>query len=545
MKLISVAEMRAIEKEANANGLSFDQMMENAGHNLAHEVMELAYYQDNEEEIQVLGLVGPGNNGGDTLVALSHLAEKGWSARAYLVNRKVAGDPLVKRLEDADGEVYQAGEDNGFQQLQAFIETTDVLLDGVLGTGFKLPLKDDVGRVLTAVQGFLAEMDWPPTLVAVDCPSGVDCDSGEAVSQAIPADATVTMAAVKQGLLKLPAYELLGELRIVDIGPLENLENWQSLQNEVADEALATALLPGRPTDAHKGSFGTALIAAGSLNYTGAPMLAGKAAYRIGAGLVTLAVPAPLHMTLAGHFSEATWVLLPHEMGVISAAAADVLKKNLERATALLVGPGLGLEDTTREFIEKLLTGNAVAKSNGRRIGFTQAESKKEDAKDDKGLPALVFDADGLKLLAKIEDWQILLPRIAVLTPHPGEMSVLTGLPVDEIQHNRLEIARKYAVQWGHVVVLKGAFTVIASPDGKTTTIPVATPALARAGTGDVLAGLIVGLRAQGVDAYDAARLGAWIHAQAGLIAEEALGSSGSVLAGDVLEAVADIVAGL
>ena len=545
MKLISVAEMRAIEKEANANGLSFDQMMENAGHNLAHEVMELAYYQDNEEEIQVLGLVGPGNNGGDTLVALSHLAEKGWSARAYLVNRKATGDPLVKRLEDADGEVYQAGEDNGFQQLQAFIETTDVLLDGVLGTGFKLPLKDDVGRVLTAVQGFLAEMDWPPTLVAVDCPSGVDCDSGEAVSQAIPADATVTMAAVKQGLLKLPAYELLGELRIVDIGPLENLKNWQSLQNEVADEALATALLPGRPTDAHKGSFGTALIAAGSLNYTGAPMLAGKAAYRIGAGLVTLAVPAPLHMTLAGHFSEATWVLLPHEMGVISAAAADVLKKNLERATALLVGPGLGLEDTTREFIEKLLTGNAVAKSNGRRIGFTQAESKKEDAKDDKGLPALVFDADGLKLLAKIEDWQILLPRIAVLTPHPGEMSVLTGLPVDEIQHNRLEIARKYAVQWGHVVVLKGAFTVIASPDGQTTTIPVATPALARAGTGDVLAGLIVGLRAQGVDAYDAARLGAWIHAQAGLIAEEALGSSGSVLAGDVLDAVADIVAGL
>jgi NAD(P)H-hydrate epimerase len=124
-------------------------------------------------------------------------------------------------------------------------------------------------------------------------------------------------------------------------------------------------------------------------------------------------------------------------------------------------------------------------------------------------------------------------------------MSVLTGLSVDDIQADRLSVARKFAAEWGHVVVLKGAFTVIASPDGQTTSIPVATPALARAGTGDVLAGLIVGLRAQGVDAYDAARLGAWVHAQAGLEAEEALGGSGSVLAGDVLDSVVEILAGL
>ncbi len=542
MKLVTVSEMRLVEQEADASGLSYDLMMENAGHNLAREVLELAYYQDDEEDVQVLGLVGPGNNGGDTLVALAHLAEKGWTARAYLVKRKAEKDPLVKRLEEAEGEIYSAEEDAGFHQLQAFIETADMFLDGALGTGFKLPLKDDIGNVLSAAQGILAEMEWPPFVVAVDCPSGVNCDTGEAAPQVIPADATVTMAAVKQGLLKLPAYGLTGELRVVDIGNLAGLKSWQATRNEVADDALVASILPERPADAHKGTFGTACIAAGSLNYTGAALLAGRAAGRIGAGLVTLAVPAPLHVALASHLPEATWLLLPHEMGVLSADAADVLAKNLECVTALLVGPGLGLEETTREFIEKLLAGKVAVKSDRRRIGFIPGETKKGETAKETGLPPLVFDADGLKLLAKVKDWYKLLPAPAILTPHPGEMSALTGLSVDEIQKERLATAKKYAAEWGHVVVLKGAFTVIAAPDGRTCTLPSATPALARAGTGDVLAGLIVGLRAQGVEAYEAAVAGAWIHARAGSAAEEVQGSAAAVLAGDVLEAVSEVL---
>jgi ADP-dependent NAD(P)H-hydrate dehydratase / NAD(P)H-hydrate epimerase len=351
------------------------------------------------------------------------------------------------------------------------------------------------------------------------------------------------MAAIKQGLLKLPAYDLIGELRVVEIGRLDDLNSWQAIKNEVADEEMALSLLPLRPTDAHKGTFGTALIAAGSINYTGAAYLAGQAAYRIGAGLVTLAVPASLHAALAGQFPEATWVLLPHEMGVISAAAADVLKKNLERATALLIGPGLGLEDTTRDFIANILS-KAEDKPVHGRMGFVQADTGKPTPKP-VTLPPLVIDADGLKLLAKLPDWPKLLPAPAILTPHPGEMSVLTGLATDEIQKDRLSIARKFAQEWGHVVVLKGAFTVIAAPDGRTTTIPVATPALARAGTGDVLAGLITGLRAQGVDAYEAARAAAWIHAQAGVTAARFKGSLAAVMAGDVLEAIPDVIADL
>ncbi|KAF0108640.1 MAG: hypothetical protein FD146_526 [Anaerolineaceae bacterium] len=542
MKLVSVSEMRAVEQEADASGLTYNLMMENAGHNLAHEVMELAYFQDSEEDVQVLGLCGPGNNGGDTLAALTRLAEKGWTARAYLVKRKAKDDPLSGRLEAAGGEVYLAEEDENFHQLQAFVETADVFLDGALGTGFKLPLKEDVGRVLAAAQGFLAGMDWPPFIVAVDCPSGVDCDTGQAAAQVIPADATVTMAAVKRGLLKLPAYGLAGELRIVGIGPLDGLKSWQALRNEAADEEMVAAILPRRGLDAHKGTFGTAFVAAGSLNYTGAALLAGKAAYRAGAGLVTLAVPAPLHAALAGHFPEATWLLLPHEMGVIASGAADVLAKNLERATALLVGPGFGLEDTTKEFIADLLKGAGVM-SHG-QLGFVKSAGAKPDRKP-AALPPLVFDADGLKLLAKLPGWPNLLPAPAILTPHPGEMSALTGLAVDAIQADRLAVAKKYAAEWGHVVVLKGAFTVVAAPDGRTATIPVATPALARAGSGDVLAGLIVGLRAQGVEAYEAAVAGAWIHAQAGLAAAQVQGSAASVLAGDVLDAVADVLAEL
>jgi NAD(P)H-hydrate epimerase len=251
-----------------------------------------------------------------------------------------------------------------------------------------------------------------------------------------------------------------------------------------------------------------------------------------------------LHGALAGQFPEATWSLLPHERGSIARDAAKSLMKNFERATALLVGPGFGVEDTTGDFLKDLLIGESAPKKAAGRIGFLQEQESKSEAVA-AHLPPMVIDADGLKLLAKIEGWHKLLPAPAVLTPHPGEMAVLTGLSTEEIQADRMGFAMKYAQEWGHVVVLKGAFTIVAAPDGMATVIPVASPALARAGTGDVLAGLIVGLMAQGLDSYDAAVSGAWIHAQAGLVAADALGSTASVLAGDVLDAVPDVMSDL
>ena len=538
MKLVTVTQMQEIEKEANTKGLTFDQMMENAGHSLAGVVLDLFV---DEIEPEVVGLVGPGNNGGDTLIALTALAQAGWKARAYLVKRKK--DELTKAFLTAGGELIATQKDDTFFHLSSFIDSTDVLLDGILGTGIQLPLKKDIADLLAEVNDLLDGMDESPLVIAVDCPSGVDCDSGEAADETIPADITVTMAAVKQGLLKLPAFEYVGDLQVVDIGLPDDLASLKNIQTNVAEDNLIFALLPDRPLDSHKGTFGTALIVAGSASYTGAAVLAGEAAYRAGAGLVTLAVPANLHSALVGQIPEATWALLPHEMGAISANASDVLAKKFERATALLIGPGLGTEDATKEFFENVITQKNAQKKSSTRIGFVHSENKSDEK--NATLPPLVIDADGLTLLAKIKDWHTTLPAPAILTPHPGEFSTLTGLTKDEIQEDRQGLASKYAKEWGHVIVLKGAFTVVASPDGRVTVIPVASPALARAGTGDVLAGLIVGLRAQGLDAFDSAVAGAWIHAQAGLYAADDMGTTTSVMASDVLNSIPDVLSDL
>jgi NAD(P)H-hydrate epimerase len=350
----------------------------------------------------------------------------------------------------------------------------------------------------------------------------MDCDSGEVSPECIPAERTITMAAVKQGLLKFPAYPLVGRLDVAEIGlPKggEDLQAWREVKSFVIEAESVRRSLPKRPLDAHKGTFGTALIVAGSASYTGAALLAGRAAYRVGSGLVTLAVPELLHPILAGLFTESTWLLLPQADGAIAAPAARIILENLERTTAVLVGPGFGMAETTGKFIDRLLSGE--------------------------GLPPMVIDADGLKLLREQPNWAARLPAPAVLTPHPGEMGVLTGLTVQQIQSNRLETALHYSQEWGHVIVLKGAFTVIASPDGQAAVLPIASPALARAGSGDVLAGLITGLLAQGVPAFEAAIAGAWIHAAGGLRAAAALGSTASVLAGDILDYAVDEIADL
>ena len=539
-KLVSVAEMQAIEREANAGGLTYELMMENAGSGLADVVADTCA---EIKEGGVLGLVGSGNNGGDTLVALSRLATQGWRASAYLVKPRPEDDPLVTRLVEAGGILYQAEDDAEYQQLDTLLESYSVLLDGVLGTGVSLPLKGKVAEVLDHTLHSLGEMEAPPFVVAVDCPSGVNNDTGEAAEECLPADLTVTMAAVKKGLLAFPAYELVGDLQVIDIGLPEGGEGitaWREVKHSVPSGEDIAAILPERPLDAHKGTFGTAMIIAGSTNFTGAALLAGKAAYRSGAGLVTLGVPTPLHTALAGQLPEATWLILPDEMGVIAEEAAGIVQKNLERVTAMLIGPGFGMEETTAAFLSRLIKPGGLHAKAG--IGFMRANSGEEkDARVN--LPSLVVDADGLKLMAQIEGWADQLPSEAVLTPHPGEMAILTGLKIADIQADRMGIATRFSREWGHVVVLKGAFSVVAAPDGKAAVIPVATPALARAGTGDVLSGLIAGLRAQGVPAYESALAGAWIHAQAGLQAAAYLGSSAAVLAGDVLEAIVDVLA--
>ncbi len=380
-----------------------------------------------------------------------------------------------------------------------------------------------------------------PTLgnvVAVDCPSGVDLHTGAAAPEVIPADMTVCMAAVKTGLLSFPAYSLSGSFEVVDIGLPDGLPAWDGIQCELVNEDMVREIMPLRSADSHKGTFGTVGVIAGSISFSGAALLCASSAYRIGAGLVQIAAPAPLHAALAGQLPEATWVLLPHEGGCIAERAVEVMMKHVERVSILLWGPGFGLEEPTAGFVRHLLSG----KGTHARVqaGFIAAA---ETLSEPRRLPPMVVDADGLKLLAKVPGWPEKLPENAVLTPHPGEMSILTGLSIRDIQASRLETAALYAKKWGHVVVLKGAMTVIAAPDGQLRVIPVATSALAHAGTGDVLAGLIAGLRAQGVPPFEAATAAAWIHAQTGLLAAEQIGHEASVLAGDLISALPEVLA--
>jgi NAD(P)H-hydrate epimerase len=515
MKYVSVAEMVAIEREANSLGYSYSEMMESAGKGLAAVVNEV--YGDNQKRM-VIGLVGSGNNGGDTLVALTYLQAWDWQTAAYLVKERPSDDPLVNRASDSGCRIIHLFSDLKNHALTKVLKTSTVFLDGLLGTGIHLPLRGKVAEVLTFIKDTIREDHQKIHVVAVDCPSGVDCDTGEAASEAIPAEITVTMAAVKEGLLKFPAYNLVGELRCIDIGLPSGLSSHDAIRRDIVVEDWVRSQLPVRPLNAHKSTFGVVMVIAGSQHYCGAVVLAGEAAFRSGAGWVTLAVPEPLQAALSGRFIEATWLPLPHQEGWIAGQASKAILQNLDRVTTLVVGPGLGLMETTQEFLTHLLeAGQGV-------------------------IPDMVIDADGLKILSRIPGWHRLLPAPAVLTPHPGEMAVLTGETIQDINQHRIEVAETYAKIWGHVVVLKGAFTVIASPEGQTAILPIATPALARAGTGDVLAGLIGGLRAQGLAAYQAAIVGAWIHAKAGLHAAKVLGNSASVLAGDVLAAIKDVL---
>ncbi len=311
----------------------------------------------------------------------------------------------------------------------------------------------------------------------------------------------------------------------------------ESAVGRILDDEWARAALPARPDDANKGTFGKVMVVAGSVNYIGAAALAVEGAMRSGAGLVTLGCPGDLLPMLAVKLTECTFLPLPSDLGSISMQAADKLRSALEGYSSLLVGCGIGQEKETAAFMRKLLAKEETKVRTGpRTIGFSnRIQTPKAEAEEaDKGsLPSLVLDGDALNLLAEVEDWPSSVPPGSVLTPHPGEMSRLLGITVDEVQADRIKCAADAASQWKQVVVLKGASTVIASPEGEVFISPFINPALATAGTGDVLAGAVAGLIAQGKSPLEAACLGVYLHGLAGDLLRKEYGLSGG-LAGDL-----------
>ncbi len=546
MKIVTVSQMKEIERETNRSGTSYEMMMENAGSGVAQAITDRL----DPDGRSIVVLVGPGNNGGDGLVAGRLLAEAGARVTFYLLKPRTEGDSNFARVRQLNLPTITVDKDENGERLHEIVAAADVVVDALLGTGVDRPIGGALRSVLERTVAALganrdsrAALTKRPTLpgqlgvvapifplvVAVDCPTGLDCDSGLLDPATIPADVTVTFGAPKVGLYRFPGAAATGELVIADIGSPADLPVLVESRLELATAASVRALLPPRPLDAHKGTFGKVLIVAGSINYTGAAALAAEAAYRCGSGLVTLAIPGILHAPLAARLAEATFLLLPHEMGAITEDAVPILIDSLEDFDALLVGPGLGQDHRTRIFLQRLFGGRAPAKG---RIGFVPSSVGATSGRP-QVLPPVVVDADGLNLLADMESWPTLLPSKSVLTPHPGEMARLLKCSRDTVMEDRIAVAQAAAAEWDQIVVLKGAFTVVAAPDGMTSLIPFANPALATAGSGDVLAGVISAMLGMGLESYQAAVVGAFLHGAAGEMAAADIGARG-VMAGDL-----------
>ncbi len=489
-------------------------------------------------------LVGPGNNGGDGLVAAHYLWEMGARVTCYLWKRSTENDTNLNRVKDDRVPIVWAEDDADFEALSGLLLGADVVLDALLGVGVDRPIGGTLKELLAAVRRAVAGQKIPghlvgavppvpaalgPVVVAVDCPTGLNCDTGEVDPAALPADLTVTFAYPKVGLLRFPGAEVVGNIVVADIGIPPSLADDVSL--EMATTPWVQARLPVRSRAAHKGTFGRALIVAGSVNYVGAAALAGAGAKRVGTGLVTMGLPMPIQPAVAASLTEATYLLLPHDLGVITGGAVEVLDERMGEYDALLLGPGLTQEKESVTFVHRFLGLERRDRRGG--IGFVSHSSTGAPYRPE--LPPLVVDADGLNALATEDGWWRELPPETILTPHPGEMARLMSgqATTQEIQADRENVARQMASEWNAVIVLKGAFTVVADPDGRVMVLPFANPALSTAGSGDVLAGAIVGLRAQGMDAFEAAVSGAYIHALAGELARAELGDMG-VVAGDL-----------
>lgn len=505
MKLVTIAEMQAAERES---GVPESQLMENAGQACADAIGRVFGGVSGK---RVLVLVGPGNNGGDGLVAARHLDEWGARVQVYLLKPRPLDDEVFRAVEERRLTVIPAEIDAeaSFGGLESALGAIDLVVDALLGTGASRPIEGLLAEVLRRL-AIVRERANPPALVAVDLPSGVNPDTGVVDPATVPADLTVTFQWAKAGLVMLPASQFTGRLEVVDIGIPDDWD--RRIKTELMTVAWARALLPERPAGAHKGTFGRAVVIAGSERYVGAAHLATIAALRSGAGLATLACGRSIYPLLAARLVEPTFFPLSDEGGHLTGRSAGELTELLDQGIeSLLVGPGLGANDSVRDFIATLLK---------------QAAEHK--------LPALIIDADGLNNLAAQPEWPSLIGVPAVLTPHPGEMSRLSGLSIAEIEANRLAVTRRFAAEWGCVVVLKGANTVVAGPDDRALVSPFANPALASGGTGDVLAGTIAGLAAQGIDVFEASGLGVYLHGLAGDRVREAIGDAG-LLAGDLL----------
>ena len=519
IKLCTVEEIRAAEQAAIGAGRTVSDLMEHAASHIAARLLESTGF----DRGTAVFLVGPGNNGGDGLVAAAMMASEGWNCQIWAFNRAGIGDaPVPSSAIDTLSWISDLAE------LHGAMADADLIVDAVFGIGSKIDLPEDVVQAFKWAREARISRGTP--LWAVDVPSGVDANTGAASESAFHADITISIGLPKIGLYRSPALRYAGEIELQDIG-LE-APNSTTSDVELITGSSVRRLIPRRHQDTHKHDVGWLMVVGGSPNYFGAPRMAAEAAARAGAGMVCLAVPRSLVATIASAVREVTFLPLPDgEFGGAGDRMAKLVRDRLPEFAAMLIGPGLGQDDPVPEFLSRLFGLQPTSTSIG--FGSIQQPSSPESFNG-----RAVVDADGLNWLSKQVGWQESLREAElILTPHPGELARLTGKSIEEIIANPWDAARDAAERFHQVVVLKQAFPVVAAPGKALVLGPTCQPALASAGTGDVLAGIIAGLLAQGLSTYDAAVAGVFIGSMAADLAVSRVGTL-SLVAGDVIEAL-------
>ena len=505
MRLITGNDMKKIDQWVESEqSIPSLLLMENAGRSVVQVVQELS---ERKGRGNYVFLVGKGNNGGDALVAARHLYQQGAEIKLFLLFKPDEFKGIVKEnwqfIEGLGIKWHYLNDDNSFYLFKLCLNNCDMVIDGILGTGLRDSLQGNIFRAIEALH-----VSGAPVL-AIDVPSGVDADNGRIEELCVKADYTVTFVWPKRGLVLYPAKKYVGHLIIADISiPQDGLKLLER-EEYYADADLARELLPERDWEGHKGTFGHTLVVAGSKGMLGAAYLACKGVLRSGAGMVTACVPESQADMFDLSFPEALTkgVAETRDKG-ISFDAWPEINECLQGKKAVVFGCGLGTGESIKTLLHKVLLST--------------------------NLPVVV-DGDGLNVLA--EDLEILQSSKAtlVLTPHPREMARLLGTDVAAVQENRVETAFQAATKFNAIVVLKGAATVTAIPEGLVFINSTGCPALATAGSGDVLAGVIGGLLAQGVSPAQAAVLGVYLHGLAGDILAEEKGLRG-ILAGDIAD---------
>jgi NAD(P)H-hydrate epimerase len=511
MKVFTAAQMRAFDQAAvEEYGIPSIVLMENAALRVV-EFLEMKFAPLREKRVVIL--CGKGNNGGDGFAIARHLANAGCSTQIVFAGEvaKLKGDAEINHrvlVAAKNVEIYQASEFEDAARRELLEEQTfwqaDIVLDALFGTGFSSGIRDTALGI--AIENFRAA---PAMKIAVDIPSALNADSGEAALEAAHSDYTITFAAPKRGMFVRDGIEKCGEIWIGEIGtPPSLMKETQTGCECIAGNRVFT-LQPARSLNAHKGDAGRVVLIGGSFGMSGAPTMAAKAVLKSGAGLCIAALPEKIISTFAAAFPEATSHPLPcSTSGVLQENAADELSELWKNADAVAIGPGLGRDEGTLNFV--------------RRVACECPQP-------------LVIDADALYALRAIESDLQKRKAPTILTPHPGEMGELMEMKISEVNENRLETAIACAKKYNAIVALKGARSIVALPeDGSTHINLTGNSGMATGGAGDVLTGTIAGLLAQTKNAKNATLLGVYLHGLAGDLAFETSGNG--LIAGDIAD---------